>query len=159
MSKFTEVLVVSPLADGRTWVTRKEFGYDVGEEDSGDSVDVPIGFMTDFASIPRPLWIILPRWGKYGNAAVIHDYCYWDQSRSRLESDTIFREAMGILEVPKWKIRAMYYSVRLFGWLAWAGNQRRKKRISKIAAKMPVKSVELPNELRAKRQPAAKPEG
>ena len=152
MSKFTEVLVVSPLADGRTWVTRKEFGYDVGKEGSEDSIDVPIGFMTDFASIPRPLWIILPRWGKYGNAAVIHDYCYWDQSRSRLESDRIFHEAMGVLQVPKWKIRAMYCSVRLFGWLAWSRNKRRKdKRISKIAAMMPVKSVEVPDSLRAKR--------
>jgi hypothetical protein len=152
MSRFTEVLLVSPLADGRTWVTRKEFGYDVGEEGSGDSIDVPIGFMTDFASVPRPLWAILPRWGKYGNAAVIHDYCYWDQSRSRLESDRIFREAMEVLKVPRWQIRAMYCSVRLGGGMAWAGNKRKKKKsISKIAAMMPVKSVEVPDSLRAKR--------
>lgn len=152
MSRFTEVLLVSPLADGRTWVTRKEFGYDVGEEGSGDSIDVPIGFMTDFASIPRPLWAILPRWGKYGNAAVIHDYCYWDQSRSRLESDRIFREAMEVLEVPRWKIRAIYCAVRLGAGLAWSGNKRKKEKgITKIAAVMPVKSVEVPDSLRTKR--------
>jgi len=151
MSKFTEVLVVSPLADGRTWVTRKDFGYDIGEEGSGNTIDVPIGFMTDFASIPRPLWVILPRWGKYGNAAVIHDYCYWEQSRSRLESDRIFREAMEVLEVPGWKSCAMYYSVRLGGCLAWSGNRRKKEKgISKIAAVMPVKSVEVPKSLQAK---------
>jgi len=151
MSKFTEVLVVSPLADGKTWVTRKEFGYDIGEEGSGDSIDVPIGFMTDFASIPRPLWVILPRWGKYGNAAVIHDYCYWDQSRSRQESDRIFHEAMEVLKVPKCKIRIMYYAVRLFGGCAWSGNKRRKKKdLSKVAAMMPVKSVEVPKSLQAK---------
>lgn len=152
MSRFTEVLIVSPLADGRTWVTRKEFGYDVGEEGSGDSIDVPIGFMTDFASIPRPLWALLPRWGKYGNAAVIHDYCYWDQSRSRLESDRIFREAMEVLQVPRWKIRAIYCAVRLGAGMAWSGNRRKKEKgISKIAAVMPVKSVEVPDSLRAKR--------
>lgn len=152
MSRFTEVLLVSPLADGRTWVTRKEFGYDVGEEGSGDSIDVPIGFMTDFASIPRPLWAILPRWGKYGNAAVIHDYCYWDQSRSRLESDRIFREAMEVLKVPRWKIRAIYCAVRLGAGMAWSGNRRKKEKgITKIAAVMPVKSVEVPDSLRAER--------
>jgi len=151
MSRFTKVLVVSPLPDGKTWVTRRKFGYDIGAEGSGNSIDVPLKFMTDFASVPRPLWVILPRWGKYGNAAVIHDYCYWEQGRSRLESDRIFREAMEVLKVPKWQIRVMYYAVRLGGGLAWAGNKRRKKKgWSKMAAVMPVKSVELPDSLRAK---------
>ncbi len=53
MSRFTEVLLVSPLADGRTWITRKEFGYDVGEEGSDDTIDVSIGFMTDFCQCPQ----------------------------------------------------------------------------------------------------------
>lgn len=151
MSRFTEVLVVSPLADGKTWVTRKEFGYDIGEEGSANSVDVPIGFMTDFASVPRLLWAFLPRWGKYGNAAVIHDYCYWDQSCPRKETDRIFREAMEVLKVPTYKIRLIYYAVRLGGWLAWSRNRRMKKKgISRVAAMMPVKSTEVPASLRAK---------
>jgi len=153
MSKFTDILTVSPLADGRTWVTRKEFGYDIGKEDSGNSIDVPIGFMTDFASIPRPLWAFLPRWGKYGNAAVIHDYCYWEQRFTRKESDIIFREAMQVLEVPGYKRFLIYHAVRLGGWLAWSGNNQKKKQgISRIAAIMPVKSVELPASLRINRQ-------
>jgi hypothetical protein len=151
MSRFTEVLTVSPLADGKTWVTRKDFGYDVGEEGSGNTIDVPIGFMTDFASIPRPLWVILPKWGKYGNAAVIHDYCYWEQKRSRPESDRIFREAMGILNVSSCTSFVMYWAVRLFGWGAWAGNKRKRNTgIDRVAETMPVKSVELPEQLQAK---------
>jgi len=152
MSKFTEVLVVSPLADGRTWVTRKEFGYDVGKEGSGDSVEVETGFMTDFASVPRPLWWFIPRWGKYGNAAVIHDWCYWEQKRTRKKSDEIFRGAMEVLEVPGWKILLMYYAVRLGGGLAWAGNTRmRKKGRSRVAALMPEKSIETAASLREKK--------
>jgi len=144
VSKFTDILTVSPLADGKTWVTRKEFGYDIGEEGSGDSIDVPIGFMTDFASVPRLLWVFIPRWGKYGNAAVIHDYCYWFQMFSRKESDRIFCEAMEVLKVPKYKIFLMYYAVRLGGWSAWSGNKRLKKKgINKVAARMPEKSVEV----------------
>ena len=53
MSRFTDVLGVSPLANGRTWGASKEFGYDVGKEGSGDSIDVEIGFMTYFASVPE----------------------------------------------------------------------------------------------------------
>jgi len=123
MSRFTEALVVSPMADGKTWVILRPFGYDVGEEGSGDSVDVDIGFMTDFASIPRLFWIVLPRWGKYGNAAVIHDWLYWAQTRSREESDNIMLEAMGILAVPAWKKYLIYSMVRLFGEAGWKRNQ------------------------------------
>ena len=89
MSRFTEALVVTPLADGNTWVIVRPFGYDVEREGSGDRIDVRVGFMTDFASIPRLFWIALPKWGKYGNAAVIHDWLYWTQRRSRPSSDRI----------------------------------------------------------------------
>jgi hypothetical protein len=99
MSRFTNVLIVSPLPDGKTWYLRRAFGYDVGTEGSGDTINVPIGFLTDFASVPRPLWWLFPRWGRYGNAAVVHDFGYWDQSRKRPEVDRIFLEGMTVLGV------------------------------------------------------------
>lgn len=123
MSFFTESLVVSPLSDGRTWVILRPFSYDVGIEGSGDTVRVRTGFMTDFASIPRLLWIFLPCWGKYGNAAVIHDWLYWSQKRSRKEADSIMLEGMTVLEVPVWQKYSIYSAVRAFGWLAWKRNQ------------------------------------
>ncbi len=123
MSRFTDALIVSPLADGKTWVLIQPFGYEVGDLGTGDVVDVDIGFMTDFASIPRCFWIFLPRWGKYGNAAVIHDWLYWSQGRSRVEADTIMFEAMGILDVPAWQRYPIYWAVRWFGFIAWARNQ------------------------------------
>ena len=127
MSRFTEPLVVTPLTDGKTWIILSDFGYEIGEEGSGNSIDVPIGTYTDFASIPRPLWAIFPRWGKYGNAAVIHDWMYWNQSRRRKEADEIFLEGMGVLEVPDWKRYALYYAVRWVGCFAWRANQRRQQ--------------------------------
>lgn len=145
MSRFTAILLVSPLADGRTWVIRSEFGYDVGVEGSEDRIDVPIGFKTDFASVPRLFWALLPKWGKYGNAAVIHDYLYWSQERSRRESDNIFLEAMGVLQVSPLHKNPMYWAVRWFGWWAWARNKRwRRRGIQRVASIMPQKSVELP---------------
>jgi len=126
MSRFTEPLVVTPCPDGRTWILLCDFGYEIGQEGSNNVIDVPVGFYTDFASIPRLLWSFLPQWGKYGNAAVIHDFLYWDQSRSRKKADEILLEGMVILEVGFIKRYLIYWAVRLWGWWAWWENQSRK---------------------------------
>ena len=144
MSRFTSILLVSPLADGRTWVIRSDFGYDVGALGSGDTVDVPIGFRTDFASVPRLLWMVLPPWGKYGNAAVIHDYLYWVQTRPRPAADAVFMEAMGVLDVSPWQKYPMYWAVRWFGWWRWLRNRVRKRQgFDKVSQPLPQKSVEV----------------
>src|SRR6185436_15352173 len=122
MSRFTDILLVSPLADGKTWVVMRPFGYAVGSEESGDVINVPVGFQTDFASIPRLFWVILPKWGRYGNAAVLHDWLYWEQQRSRSQSDAVFLEGMVVLEVKTLTRQILYWAVRLFGSLAWYRN-------------------------------------
>lgn len=127
MSRFTEPLVVTPRPDGRTWIVLSDFGYEIGNEGSNDVINVGIGFQTDFASIPRLLWAFLPRWGKYGNAAVIHDWLYWYQPRDRREADRIFLEGMEVLEVSAWKRNVIYYAVRAFGGIAWRSNRIRRQ--------------------------------
>jgi len=87
------------MVDGKRWIIRSDFGYDVGGEGSGETINVPVGFKTDFASVPRFLWGIIPRWGKYGNAAVVHDFCYWQQYYTRKRADEIFLEGMTVLDV------------------------------------------------------------
>ena len=119
MSSFTTPLVVSPLADGRRWKLVYQFGYDVGYKGSDDRITVPAGFVTDFASTPQPIWWLIPPWGKYGKAAVVHDYLYLVKTRTRKEADGIFREAMVVLGVPEWQVFVMHLAVRLFGWPAW----------------------------------------
>ncbi|MDP1675419.1 MAG: DUF1353 domain-containing protein [Bacteroidota bacterium] len=135
MSRFTNILVVSPLPDGKTWTIKSDFGYDVGSENSGNTINVPIGFQTDFASVPRMLWWLLPKWGIYGNAAVIHDYCYWIQHPyTRKQADEILKEAMIVLQTPAWQIFLIYWAVYLFGKGAWKKNSRLKKQgINRIA--------------------------
>ena len=123
MSRFTDILLVSPLADGNTWVIMRDFGYEVGAAGSADHIDVAIGFQTDFATIPRPFWVILPKWGRYGNASVIHDWLYWTQARPRREADAIFLEAMGVLDVSTPVKYVLFWAVRLFGGLAWVRNR------------------------------------
>lgn len=145
MSLFTKPLIVTPYSDGKTWCLTTEFGYAIGSENSGKTVDVPRGFSTDFASVPFFLWFILPKWGKYGNAAVIHDFLYYDQSISRHAADDIFAEAMTVLEVPFWKKFLLYAGVRLGGWWAWWLNSRKKDQgYIKVAEACPIKSVDRP---------------
>ena len=55
-----------------------------------ERIEVAEGFETDFASVPRLLWVVLPKWGKYGNAAMVHDWLYWKQDRSRLKQMAFF---------------------------------------------------------------------
>jgi hypothetical protein len=143
MSQFTSILLVSPLSDGKTWVLMRDFGYDVGDVDSGDSIGVPAGFCTDFASIPRPFWMFLPKWGKYGNAAVIHDWLYWAQDRTRRAADDILFEAMQVLEVGAVKKYPIYWAVRAFGWLAWLRNQAdRAANFDRVMETLPAKARE-----------------
>ena len=143
MSRFTDILLVSPLADGTTWVIMRDFGYEVGAEGSGDRIDVAIGFQTDFATVPRPLWIVLPKWGRYGNAAVVHDWLYWKQDRPRAAVDGLFFEAMDVLGVDAAAKYALYWGVRLFGWLAWYRNRAdRAAGFDRVLADVHLKAVD-----------------
>lgn len=156
MSQFTKALVVSPLADGRTWVLLEPFSYDVGYEGSGDTVHVPPKFMTDFASVPRLFWVFFPQWGKYGNAAVIHDWGYWSQERSKKQTDLIFVEGMKVLGVGVLARYLLFLGVCWFGWYAWWSNGRRKARYEvKVAFRIPEKSTQLKADLAGPRKPGA----
>lgn len=126
MSKFTQACVISPLPDD-TWRLHEPLIYDVGAMDSGVQVVVPEGFVTDFASVPRGLWNIFPKWGRHGHAAIVHDYLYWKKTYSRERADAIFLEAMLVLGTAPWKARAMYRAVRLFGGKAWKDNVGRDR--------------------------------
>ena len=117
-SSFTAPLTVTKLPSGK-WKTAREFRYYVIDEYGPDFIDVPEGFETDFASVPRGLWNIFPPDGKYSRAAVLHDYLYNTKKRSRKECDKIFLEAMRVLKVPFLKRHLMYQAVRSFGWVPW----------------------------------------
>jgi Protein of unknown function (DUF1353) len=100
-------------------------------------VNVPIGFVTDFASVPAPFWPLLPPDGEYTYPAIVHDYLYWDQRRSRAEADEILKIGMEDLRIPRWKIEAIYGAVRVFGGGPWDENARLKAQGEKRCLKMP----------------------
>lgn len=95
-------------------------------ESDYDLVEVPAGFETDGASVPRAFWAIFPPYGPYFRAAVVHDFLYsvGNTRFYRYESDDIFLEAMESLGVPWVKRHIIYRAVRWFGWAAFKGNPR-----------------------------------
>lgn len=76
---------------------------------------VPVGFVTDFASVPRFAQSIVPRIGTYTKATVMHDYWYKNAVKTKEWADKEFLNAMLLLGTPKWQAYLMYFAVRLFG--------------------------------------------
>jgi hypothetical protein len=120
---FETLVVVSPLAEGDQWFLREKL---VWLSDSGHRVCVPQNFVTDFASVPRLLWTLLPQWDGYGPAAVMHDYLYWAQIVPRAEADRYMLEAMRDQRVSLLKRWIVYAGVKAGGWIAWRANTRHK---------------------------------
>ena len=99
-------------------------------------VDVPIGFVTDFASIPRIFWTALPKDDVYTYPAIIHDYLYWEQPITRENADKVLLHSMDDFKVAAWARDAIYAGVRAGGASAWNDNASRKaageRRILKV---------------------------
>ena len=122
--QFISFLEVSPFADGENWFLTQPLVYRLA--DTNLQVDVPAGFVTDFASIPRPFWSLLPTWGKYGPPAVVHDYLYWDQRCTREQADWILLLGMEENDVGAIQRFVIHRAVRWGGAFAWRSNANRR---------------------------------
>lgn len=102
---------------------------------------IPEGFVTDFASVPRWLWSIIPPYGIAANASVLHDYRYifcelgqeLGSHHARIRADKLFLGDLLQDGIPKWQAWAMYRAVRLFGKGHWMVNWRRIQRIKEAS--------------------------
>lgn len=124
MSEFTTDLKIKPVGCGR-WELLEAFDY---YTDDGRTVEVPVGFTTDFASIPRLVWPIYPPYGDtWGKAAVVHDYLYATQPDwcSRKRADQEFLCGMKVLGCPWTRRTVMYQMVRWFAGGAWKHHAER----------------------------------
>ena len=123
MASFLDPLIATPLPDGKQWCVYRRLRYlsDVGVG-VATTITVNPGFVTDYASIPQELWAILPPWGRYGPASVLHDWGYWQQTLTRQQCDDVLREASLLLGVEDAIVSTIYNAVRLFGQTAWDRN-------------------------------------
>ena len=110
--------------DGRMWELMKPFVY---QSEKCGMIEVPKGFIFDFASIPKLLWSIVGSpTGRYGPAALIHDFLCSTNEYPRKVSDRIFLEAMKDCGVPYLKRMVMYWAVRVASFFNSVGETCQK---------------------------------
>lgn len=133
MARFTEDVTVVNRLSGRVfeWELREPVSYRIVDVPEAEVVNVPPGFATDFASVPRPFWAIISPWGRHGRAAIVHDFLYqlggvtdvgaqWMRRPPKREADRIFRDAMGVLDtVILGRSRLPGLRIWLAGWRRW----------------------------------------
>ena len=109
------VAVAGPFRERPYMLYKDAFYYT--QYAGGRWIKVPEGYRSDLLTVPWIFTRIFPAggWGK--QAALIHDYLV-DYPPDWCDSATahkIFREAMEVSGVPRWRIWAKYQAVRLFG--------------------------------------------
>ena len=114
-----------PFIDGRNWIVGEVLTYKIGI--SQDSITVPVGFVTDFASIPPALQSFIQQNGPSLLPAVVHDYLYWKQTCTKDQSDQILLLAMIEHKVPEAQRIAIYQAVHYAGIFSWEANARDRK--------------------------------
>lgn len=100
------------------WELLEEFSF------SSDSlsrvITVPVGFVTDLASIPRAVQNVLPNDHPHIEMpSVIHDYLYTVQTTTREQADKVLREGMELQGANTFVRNAVYQILRYFGGGHW----------------------------------------
>ncbi len=80
---------------------------------------IPAGATSDGASVPQAVWNILPPFGDYWRAAVLHDWLYRNSDLPKAECDNVFREALTDLAIPYATRETLYQGVHLGGQAAF----------------------------------------
>lgn len=114
--------VASRLLESDHWRVLTSFSYKVADN---EWVTIPAGYLTDGASVPQLFWNVIPPWGAYGQAAVVHDIlCEYlitvkdgvPNPITRQRCDQILNEAMKNLQVPtlqRWMISSAVCAYRV----------------------------------------------
>lgn len=82
---------VARLGDG-IFIVSVPLGYQL--MNTNYKIRVPRGFITDLASIPRPLWWWESPIDRSMAPAIIHDFLYWDQGCTKDEADAVLSISM-----------------------------------------------------------------
>jgi|TARA_B110000114_G_C14711746_1_gene245596 hypothetical protein len=112
-------------------------GVDIKITKSG-KITVPLGYVTDLASVPRICWIAIAPFD-VARPAVVHDILYEkvnamrphtskkDFAECRRIADLVFLQGMEATDplVSSWKKYSAYYAVRMFGRFAIKSSAKR----------------------------------
>lgn len=126
LNEYNNLLKVGYESDGRHAYLLSDLTVAFKDSDNfggGGIITVPAGFRTDFASVPKIFWNILPPTGEYSVPAIVHDYLYATHIIPKEEADLIFYILMKRYKVSNWKCAIMYRAVKWFGKKAWKGTK------------------------------------
>jgi hypothetical protein len=127
--------------DANTWSLVDELVY----RGSRQRLVVPAGFRTDFATVPRVVTWLVPRFGAYTLAAVLHDFLCTEGIRSGAvsarEADGIFRRVMRESGVPVLRRWLMWTGVR---WGALTDGRRRAGWLASAPGVLAISAVAAP---------------
>lgn len=110
-------------SDGRNITTLEPI---VLTRPNGEVITAPPGFTSDGASTPKSIWWLIPPFGTYWLACVLHDFLYRVSGRPKDECDTILMEAMTSLGVELFLREAIYEGVHLGGQWAFDNDRNPK---------------------------------
>lgn len=120
--KYGGRVVVTPI-DAERWRLLEPVCYAGNDQ----NFLVPEGYVTDFASVPRICIWLIPKYGLYTQAAILHDYLLTDclpaGKVSSNDADGLFRRALRELGVPPVRRWLMWTGVR---WGALFSTYRRR---------------------------------
>ena len=82
---------------------------------AGVTITVPVGYISDLASIPRMPLVYRELESLADMPGVAHDFCYSTGFLDRDTADLMLKEACFLIGLPAWKVWAIYYGVRVGG--------------------------------------------
>ncbi len=122
-----------PLRTERLDNGRRRLLRDLNVELGGHSITVPVGFDTDFSSIP---WFgrFVVRWSKVDIAGVVHDWLYAKGPLARREADDLWRLAARSGQYRANRVQAWlcWKALRWFGCCAWRGHWKSRDEAGKL---------------------------
>ena len=99
------------VKDDNTFVLVEDFIVKCYDE----TLIIPQGFVTDFASVPRIPVVFTLFAGRAKKSAILHDYLYEQRLFDRKTCDDLFLCAMEAEKLARWIRNSMYVGVRLGG--------------------------------------------
>ena len=115
---FLTGLVVSDDARPRMWVVLEPL---VWEDAQFGRITVPVGFLTDFASVP-PIVRDIPTFDPNGasrKAAALHDWNYTWHGLDKDHADELLRQSLLVSGISRLTADVFYDAVQEFGLPAW----------------------------------------
>lgn len=112
----------SLLMEKDYWYLKEGLKIDIIVGDDLYEVNIPEGYLTDGASVPRILWTLNPKWDNSHKAVILHDYlCEYGvvtingstTTIDREKTDKLFLQALEFEGISKLRYTIMHAAVRL----------------------------------------------